>query len=501
MISSPNNEVSGGAQRPRISHIPQFAQSSGQEAIEVATLAGIELDDWQEFVLANALGERADGKWSAATVGLTIGRQNGKSLLLEVRELFGLFVLGEKLIVHTAHLQTTASEQFRRLRERIQGVPEFEDRIAKVNMGKGTEAIELVTGQRILFTTRMGSTARGFTIDLIVYDEAMHLSDTERSALTPTMAAQSIYGNTQTWYAGSAVDRQNPKHDGVPFAQIRQSGINGAERVAYFEWSAPGDDPERVSEEERADMSLIALANPGLGTRISEEWVEHERLVELGPRGFAVERMGIGDWPDPSELNQRAIPPDAWARCTDVYSTAKNPVCFAIDVDPDRRYASIAAAGWRSDGKAHVEIVDYERWTDWVVERTEARMARNKNLGLVIDSRSHAYSFLPELLKSKIEPTVTTAHDFGQACGIFHEAVVHDTLKHLGTSELTEAVLNALKRKLGDAWAWDKQSSSTDISPLVACTLALWGLQTLMPIKKKPRVINLADALAGAGAV
>jgi hypothetical protein len=28
---------------------------------------------------------------------------------------------------------------------------------------------------------------------------------------------------------------------------------------------------------------------------------------------------------------------------------------------------------------------------------------------------------------------------------------------------------------LADAWAWSRKNSATDISPLVASTLALWG--------------------------
>ena len=64
-----------------------------------------------------ALGERADGKWSAPTVGLVVGRQNGKNSVLEARELVGLFLLGEKVIVHSALEQATSSEHFRRLLE------------------------------------------------------------------------------------------------------------------------------------------------------------------------------------------------------------------------------------------------------------------------------------------------------------------------------------------------------------------------------------------------
>jgi hypothetical protein len=53
-----------------------------------------------------------------------------------------------------------------------------------------------------------------------------------------------------------------------------------------------------------------------------------------------------------------------------------------------------------------------------------------------------------------------------------------DGLRHRGTQELSVAVAGARKRTLVDAWAWSRKSSSVDISPLVACTLAFWGVAT-----------------------
>jgi hypothetical protein len=55
-----------------------------------------------------------------------VGRQNGKNAILEARELAGLFLLGEKLIIHTAHEQKTASEHFRRMLNRIKGTPQLQ---------------------------------------------------------------------------------------------------------------------------------------------------------------------------------------------------------------------------------------------------------------------------------------------------------------------------------------------------------------------------------------
>jgi hypothetical protein len=38
------------------------------------------------------------------------------------------------------------------------------------------------------------------------------------------------------------------------------------------------------------------------------------------------------------------------------------------------------------------------------------------------------------------------------------------------------ALAGAQKRPLGDAWAWARRGAGVDISPLVAATLAKWGL-------------------------
>src|SRR5271154_6629252 len=94
-----------GAQRPRVDHKPRHKHSTGPEAIELAASAGLILDDWQQYILTNWLGETTDGRWSASTIGLMVSRQNGKGALLEARELAGLFLLEEPVIIHTAQEQ------------------------------------------------------------------------------------------------------------------------------------------------------------------------------------------------------------------------------------------------------------------------------------------------------------------------------------------------------------------------------------------------------------
>lgn len=471
-------------QRPRICHVPEFVSSAGAEAIELAHLAGLELDEWQQFVLLNSLGERADGKWAAQTVGLTVARQNGKGAVLEARELVGLFLLGERLINHTAHQQKTATNHFQRLLNLIEGVPEFERRVERAPRGKGNEAIELRGGQTIFFATRAGGGGRGLTIDLQVYDEAMYLSEQDRASLAPTMSSRSMTGNTQTWYVGSAVDEEDQTQDGVPFAQVRESGIAGAAGVAYFEFSAPGDDPGAVPLEVAADPAMWAMGNPGLGIRISHEWVEHERTVEMAPRSFAVERLGIGKWPAADGSARAKITAEAWRACVDHESVCDDPVVLVFDVEPSRATSTIGVAGRRPDGLPHVEVIATRPGTGWVADAL-VKLVRDQSVRVVLwDERSPAASLVSEIgealdaagLKVPLEPVASKEH--AEACGMFFDAVDQVTLRHLGTADLMHAVAGAATRPLGEAWAWARKSSSANISPLVSVTLAHWGLRT-----------------------
>lgn len=476
MTISPDGVPSGllGDQQPRFSHYPAYVSTSGHEAIELAAKAGLFLDPWQQFVLLHALGERADGRWAAPSVGLCVGRQNGKNAILEAVELAGLFLLNERVIIHSAHEQSTSSEHFRRLLGRMESVPEFDRRILKAPKGKGAEAIELRGGQRILFKTRTGSTVRGFSIDRIVYDEAMQLSAWAKAAMIPALAANSQEGNLQIWYTGSAVDQQNPKHDGVEFARIREHGLNRVPGVAWFEWSAEGDNPERVEPDRAADPAVWAQANPGMGIRISTEWIEHERSIEMGQREFAVERLGIGDWPSPDGANS-ALNLEKWALLVDRQSAPEQRIVCAFDVEPDRGHASIAIAGKRLDGDWHIEIIDRRAGTEWLAGRL-LQVCEDHHLKHVFcDGVGASASLIPEFAERRLKVHKLTTHEHVQACGVMFDMVERMKIRHRGTPELDAAVRGAEKRPLGDAWAWNRRKSDIDISPLVACTLAIWG--------------------------
>lgn len=441
---------------PRFRNLPRAATSAGREANDLAQSAGLVLDPWQSETLEDALGERPDGSWAALEVGLIVPRQNGKGGVLEARELAGMFLFREKLILHSAHEFKTASEAFRRLLFLVQNTPDLDKRVHRVRTSHGEEGIELTTGERIRFVARSTGSGRGFSGDTVILDEAYNLSSKAMAALFPTLSARP---NPQIWYTSSA-----PLQDESSYVLRRfcRRGREGADRVCYLEYSAdPDSDP--------GSPESWLQANPAMGIRISEEFIAQERSVLLDEFG----RERLGWWVDEEDATNRVIPLDAWLSCRDEKSGPVGSVSFALDVSPDRSWASFGVAGDSGRGGTHVELVDRRPGTDWVVVRAKELQDR-WNSRLAVSSGSPAASLIPELEATGVRVEEVSNQDHARACGLFYDGVIQGVIKHLGQSELDVAAGAADRRMLGDAWLWSRRASTGDISPIVAVTLAKW---------------------------
>ena len=455
-----------GAQRPRLEWAPAGNGGWGNAAAELCALAGLKLDDWQRYVLDVALRVRKDDRWAAFEVALIVARQNGKGTILEARELAGLFLdlPDEKLILHSAHEFKTCSEHFRRILSLIQGSPELDAEVARIRTQTGAEAIELRNGKRLRFVARSSGSGRGFSGDLIVLDEAQKLGDEAMAALLPTLSARP---DPQVWYAASAGNQ-----DSVQLGRVRERGVAGNDpSLAFFEWSAaPDDDP--------ADPGTWAKANPGLGIRITEDYVARERAA-LAPDAFAAERLTIGRYPTDALDAWAVIAKDAWLPLADARSQAEDPVAFAVEVTqvaPYRKVATVGAAGFRRDGRMHVEVVDHADGTDWVPSRLAELVRKHRPCAVVIDPSSHAGALLEDVARAGVEPVSPfTPRDAAQSCGQFQALAASGGLRHLGQPELNAALGGATLRPLADAAAWDRKNAAVDLGPLVACSLAAWG--------------------------
>lgn len=468
-----------GRQRPRILTVPSTRLSSaGQEAVDLAARAGLELDPWQQFVLDQGMSERADGNWAAFEVAVNVPRQNGKGGIIEARELWGLFIGGEKLILHSAHEFKTAKNAFKRIEALIRRCPDLHKRVKNYRYTVGEEAIELHTGQILRFIARSKGSGRGFTGDCNILDEDMILGDDAMDALMPTMAA---VPNPQIWYLGSA----GIGVLSVQLGRLRRRALAALESgtpdpsLAYFEWSinAHADEcgPGCTDHDDIDGPESPLIANPAIGYRLTLEKTTHERL-SMGAEGYARERLGVGSYPSDGTDTWQVIGEDAWRALAAAESAPEGAVVFSIDMTPERSHAAIAVAGaWR--GGTHVEIVDHQPGTGWIVERAQALHTKWRPRAWVVDGGGPAGSLIPDIEAALgIEVVQPKTREIAASCGQFYDAVTQQNLSHLDQAPLAAALAGAQKRPLGDAWAWARRVVSVDISPLVAATLAKWGL-------------------------
>ncbi len=441
------------------------------------------LDPEQELVLKGSLGVRDDGRWQTREVGVNMPRQNGKGEILIARELFGLFDLGERLLIHTAHEFKTSAEHFNRLEEIVRNAPELHARVKRNPSGRivgyryshGEESIELQDGARIEFKTRTKSGMRGFAgVDLLVLDEAMIISEAAHSSAMPIIRASKAERGPQMWYTGSAVDQEIHDH-GQVWTRVRERGLAGDDAsLAYFEWSVDVEHPDDVSDEMMLDVDLWRQVNFAIVRgRVTEEHMEWERRA-MSQRGFAVELLGAGDYPETDGSADVLISADDWNALEDPESVVLDPVCLAFDVSPDRR-TSIVAAGRNEQGHLHVEVIHSGAGTGWVTDRLAALYSKHEVVEIVCDGYGPSAAIARKADDAGIKVHRLDAGQYGIACGAFADAVGESSLRHLGQGELAAAIRGAKARPLVDRWAWSRTKSSVDISPLVAGTLAVWS--------------------------
>lgn len=486
-----------GESRPRLCSVPPAVSSAGSEAVDLAGRAGLVLDPWQAWVLDRALAERRDGKWAAWEIGLIIPRQNGKSAILEARELAGLVLFGETLIIHTAHEFRTSQEAFRRIRKLIEATPDLDRAVMKMPESHGEEGIEFRGGTRLRFLARSKTAARGFSCDLLVYDEAMILSADIVGSSLPTMSARNMAtaGGTQVWYTASA----GLGSVSTQLALIRTRGLAGGDPALFFaEWSidphTPYCEPGCGEHDEVYDVESYYKANPGLGyihsdgTGLTLEAVEREARG-MDAASFAVERLDVGTYPAPKD-GWAVIPRRWWTATANDEVPRPGAPAFAIDTTPKRTFSSIALAGagreskvFRPDpdggvpravAKVHLELADHRPGTSWLLNRALELDRRWSPVGWAVDPRAAAGTLIDDMIASGLNVIQPAARDMAFAFGGIYDDFRDDALTHATDKEVAVALAGAATRKLGDGLAWDRVNSDVDISPLVAYSLAHW---------------------------
>ena len=462
-----------GSQEPRVKLEPKSAYTDGADAAQLAAAYGLSPDPWQRTILDAWLGRDSLDKYTASRAGVLVPRQNGKNAVLEIRELYGSAILGEK-ILHTAHEVKTARKAFLRLAsffENEREYPELAALVVSIRRTNGQEAITLTNGGSIEFSARSKGAARGFTVDVVICDEAQFLNDEQLESLMPTMAAAPL-GNPQIIMVGTP-----PNHnlEGEVFGRMRKDGHEGKdEKLSWHEWSI--EDPAKV---DMGDPEVWASCNPALGIRLDMSVIEDE-YKQMSPDGFARERLSM--WFELS-ADLRAIDYEQWQeRATD------NPpkdgeidkMAYAVKFSSDGSVASLCVAA-RHEGVTHVEVVEHRSMREgvgWLVSFLVPRLKKASTV--VVDGLHWSGSLVQELrdngVRNKAAITVPSANAVVTASSGLVDAITRKTMTHYDQPALNASAENAEKRTIGNKGGW--AFGGEDSTLIEAAALAIWGVKT-----------------------
>jgi hypothetical protein len=492
---------------PAFLYQPPRVRSLVTQVDRISRTVGRQHDPEQLLAIDVLTGMKADGVPAALEGVVICARQNLKTYVLENIVVTRMVDPGDsaRLFIWTSQQLDTAQESFLHFVSIFDNPahPHMRRRLKKITSGNGSEQIDLVDGRRLKFKARSDKSGQGLTGDVLVFDEAFALRASHMASLVPTLStrkrAQLLFGSS----AGHP--------DSEVLRGLRDRGRKGGPGApAYIEWCAPGSFARPGCELENCrhttDMpgcvldreDYVQMANPLAGRRITWDYLRDERRA-LPPLEYARERLGW--WDEPDDGGAPPITVEEWNELADSQSAVPGdaPVVLAAEIAIDRRSGSIGVAGWRTDGTAHVELIDHRQGTDWLlgallgyIERnTLHRLKRGKVTcpAVVIDPTSPAGTLVDPLRKAGIEPVLMQTREAGVAAAGLQDAVTDRTVRHRGQPAVSAALAGAVKRDLGDGgWAFGRKKSaaqSVDITPLVVVANARWALteaSSLLPM-------------------
>ncbi|ONF62286.1 terminase large subunit domain-containing protein [Amycolatopsis keratiniphila] len=451
----------------------------GPKVARIAEAFGTPFMPWQRYVADVALEvDPVTGRLAYRDILLMVPRQSGKTTLLLAKMVWRANAWPRQNILYSAQNRLSARKKWEEEHvAALDAAQRFRGRytVRKVN---GNEAIRWRNGSRHGITSNTETAGHGETLDDGTIDEAFALEDARlEQAFSPAMITRP---QPQQWLVSTAGTLAKSHF----LNGKRKRGRAIIERgepstFAVFDWTV-GD------EYDRDEPATWWACMPALGHTVTEAAVRSERekmeAAEFDRAYLNVTKVVVvADDPN--------VPTKWWPDRHDARSSAAD-VALAVDITPDRQKTAIMAYGHRPDARGHVELIELRDGTDGVVERLVELRDRHNPVAVGLDVAGPAGSLLVPLNnagfttpKDPMKPgrgqlAIPTSREFAASCGAFADAVEHDHLRHLNQRPLNEALTGARTRPLGDAWAWARRTSDSNIAPLVGGTVARWAYES-----------------------
>ena len=460
--------------------------SLGFAAIEYAnTVLHKELYPWQEWALIHALeitGDLQTGwQFRFRIILFLISRQNGKTVLSEAIASFFINVLQVESIFGTSLSLDKAEEVWEAVINDQEANPELCADIVRVSRTNGNKRLILSGNRQYKVGAPTRRAGRGDSNDLVMLDEVREQRDWE--TWSASVASTNAKPNGVVICFSNAGDP-----DSVVLRQLRSQAIGVIEgkesadfggdvdssALGLFEWSAPDG-------AETDDLEALAMANPALGYGYLTVRALLSNRATFPENKFRSECM----CQQVETILPNPFPDGAWEGSLDMQSNIapESELFFGLDLSQDRRWASIAVCGMRTDGNYHIEVIARRVGTSWVEDWFRAR-AMKQSMNLAFQSRGAPASGLaeqictiPGVIRIPIEGKELT-----NGWGRFWDGIAANApdsqsggihIYHLQQPVLDLPGKTMQLRNIGGGLELpDRVKSPDDIAPLFACFVA-----------------------------
>lgn len=477
-----------GCKQPTLRLFRPYETTQGAYACQLMASLGEVADDAERGVLDDWLAYDDRGKFAHPRAFLSCARQNLKTWSIKARMLFGAAVLGER-ILYTAHNGDTATE----VRELMLGYfgrrkadpkarfPWLNRRIKRVSMRTGHEAIYLENGGCMYFSTRTDDMKLGFTVDVVIFDEAQRLKEQHLSAIVSTASAAPLK-NPQYIYCGTPPEVGNTADVfQVKLEEVIDQG--GAEGCTVSRWSANDIEGFEPDAAHVSDKSVWYRLNPALGDRINESTViaelgsytdpltfAQQRLCYFLPRNMVIKRVfNVIAW-DALQVDKRPDKPDKTAIGIRYKADGSTVTAAFCDVKGETAHVGLIARRNAYEG------------VDWLVDM--AAKHKDDVALFLVDGKNGAADLMQRMtdagISSKAVKQAGTADVLG-AAGMFVAAFNEGKLTHVKDDAVRASIGGAVKRKIGSGYGFGGDDAPEIVE---AMALALFAARTT---KRDPR--------------
>lgn len=476
-------------------HVPDHVGSYGPEVVDYAAAAGLDLDPEQALIPDAAGAYDETGRLVSTEVGGCGPRQNFKSRSGKALALADLGLFSVPDCLWSAHLRSTSDDAFRNatgdgLADLFDNYDHLRRLVAPGGIvdSDGEKSITLRPPKAgepkptLKFVTRGTGGGRGLTGRRVTYDEALFLKPNMVSAMLPILSAQSMTGQVQVRYFGSAGLLQSQV-----WREVRDRGRAGdAKALAWIEWAAA----HRPCSDEHClhsvgvegcvldDPDAIRQANLAVDRRIHIRFVMETERRGMTPQDYMVERLGW--WQDPPNLTGGDLDVTRWGTLVDEHAAPEPPLVLGVDQGEDRT-VSIGAVWRRPDVQVQVMLSQGDQ-VDTGLSPAQA-IARLIELHTRWDATvvlgGPAADFERDLTAAGVPCSVATSGEFAAACGQLDDRITAATVRHGNQPALNDSIGLARWRSVGTAGERAfRLKDAPGIGPAAAVVRALHGLST-----------------------